>query len=209
MSEIPRWSMWFTFFAGFAVSAALTQILPSSATVGSAAADEPAAVAVNQDALSSRAPTGNANELRWRVAEARYESGGDNTYCSTAVTATNLTGSTVDIMLEWMNATGSSLGTSTKVAVAAHGHVEWVANNTVESGLPGGGSGLTDFSGHALVYSEDPRIMVSARVYCRDGTGNQANIVSDYMVPTLPVGTTMDFFQAGMPSVWLNTRTVE
>jgi hypothetical protein len=44
--------------------------------------------------------------------------------------------------------------------------------------------------------------MATARIYCRDATGIAANIVSDQTIPAYPVGTTADFFQAGMPMSW-------
>jgi hypothetical protein len=56
-----------------------------------------------------------------------------------------------------------------------------------------------DFQGYAHVHADDPRIMVTARVFCRDGLGIGANVVSDYQVASYPVGASMGFFLARTP----------
>ena len=52
------------------------------------------------------------------------------------------------------------------------------------------------------MHADDPRIEVASFQYCRDGIGGGQNIASITQVPVYPVGATMEYFQAGMPTTW-------
>jgi hypothetical protein len=53
------------------------------------------------------------------------------------------------------------------------------------------------------VHADDPRILASAAIVCRDAAGSGAtNIEAMTDVATFPVGATMEYFQAGMPVSW-------
>jgi hypothetical protein len=151
----------------------------------------------------AHAPTVTDMPLRWRIARARHESGNFNTYCGTEVVVTNLTGSPVEAKVEFLNSGGASEGVSA-ISLAAFDPDNVITNLNVEPGVTDivGYLALGDFQGYALVYADDPRIMATARIYCRDATGSAANVVSDQMVPAYPVGASAEFFKAGMPGSW-------
>lgn len=147
-----------------------------------------------------RAPTVTNPPLRWRVAEVREETDNFNTFCGTAITITNTTDGTVNVTIEYLDNGGVPEAVDS-FTIAAFSSNFAVTDIDVEPGLlfaniPGS-SGLDDFQGYAHVHADDPRIMVTARVFCRDGLGTSANIVSDYQVATYPVGSSAQFFLAG------------
>lgn len=160
-----------------------------------------------QERLESETPADHAPAvtdmpLRWRVARARHQTGGYNTFCGTAVTVTNLTGSTVNAKVNFLGFLGNSLAVE-EISLAAYDPDVVITNLDVEPGIADvSDAELVAFQGYALVYSDDPRIMVAGRIYCRDGLGILAAVVSDHMVPAYPVGTTAQYFQAGMPVNW-------
>ena len=160
----------------------------------------------------SKGPTSTL-PLRWRVSWAAQETGNEFTWCSTAVVVTNTTAAGVDVEVEWMkiDGTGAAL---VPVTIPAYGNRASVASQTGAiaaervNNVPWISSGTTmayiyDFYGYALVSAEDPRIMVSAFQYCRNGLGyTGATIVSQTNIPVYPVGATAEFFQAGLPAGW-------
>jgi hypothetical protein len=181
----------------------LTQFAPPEAQAGTSPLIQDSQARPEPPSTGPHAPTVTDMPLRWRIARARLETGGFNTYCGTEVVVTNITGSTVNAKVEWMDHLGASLGVET-LNLTAYEPDNVAANITVEPGelFVAANSGLSDFQGYALVYADDPRVMATARIYCRDATGIAANIVSDQTIPAYPVGTTADFFQAGMPMSW-------
>jgi hypothetical protein len=51
-----------------------------------------------------------------------------------------------------------------------------------------------DFQGYALVNADDPRVFVSAHMFCE-----KSGSMSFASIPAYPVGATLEYFQAGMP----------
>jgi len=146
--------------------------------------------------------------LRWRVSWSALNTGSFDTWCSTAIVVMNTKNSKVQVEVEWMDWRGIP------VALRADGIAKY-RSKVWTVALPGGrinnlpwgfydlAALPSDFQGYALVTANDPRILVSAFQYCRTDVGFAgATIVAHTNIPAYPVGTTMDFFQAGMPAAW-------
>lgn len=143
---------------------------------------------------------GAEHPVRWRVAHATEETGHSDTYCGTAINVTNLTGSTVEAEVEWINAAGTSIAVRDEF-VFANAKKTFVADSDV-SPVPWSfqnSANLDDFAGYALVRAEDPRIMVGAIEYCRAGLAD-APLVSQVAIPAYPAGATVRYFQAATPA---------
>lgn len=137
--------------------------------------------------------------VRWRVAHATEETGHSNTYCSTAISVTNLTGSTIEAEVEWVNAVGNAIGVEEEFLVAGENKT-FAADTDVNPGpwFIQNSADLDDFGGYALVRAEDPRVMVGAVEFCREGL-DEAALVSLVTIPAYPVGETVQYFRAATP----------
>lgn len=155
--------------------------------------------------LSQRAPTATL-PLRWQVSWATEQSV-DTTHCGTAVVVTNRTSSAVDVEVEWFDYAGDSLALRFQ-SVEGFSQKTWITGD--DASIPDTDSrpfyhddpaDIADIvGGFALVNADDPRIQVAAFQYCRDGQGAGKNITSITQIPVSPVGTTAEFFLAGMPA---------
>lgn len=155
---------------------------------------------VGTEPVQQRLPAGQGNyPLRWRVAWATEDA--SNAFCGTAVVVTNLTTDTRDVEVEWVDDNGDSY-------FLDYGFIDpldsdrWVTDSQVYT-YPFNANhdaNLLNFAGYALVYADDPRVMVSAFMFCRAGTGN-VPLVSITNIPTYPVGASMEFFQALNPAL--------
>ena len=110
-----------------------------------------------------------------------------------------------DIQVEWINDAGSALDMQSVTAAEGVPGRVWVftANTDIVSPMSSDkNSALVGiFEGSARVHSSDPRILVSAFMYCRTNTG-VVDLISVVDLPTYPVGVTLDYFRAGMPATW-------
>jgi hypothetical protein len=157
-----------------------------------------------------RAPVGPTSTLplRWRVSWASLNTGELETFCSTAVVVTNTTNSATEVEVEWMNHTGTSTALQLETVLAYRTFV-WVLRgatatiNPVPWRIDNSATISSGFKGHALVNSDDPRIMVSAYQYCRtDKDSPGPTVLAHTNIPAYPVGATAEYFQAGMPMNW-------
>jgi hypothetical protein len=159
-------------------------------------------------AAATAAPS--SRPLRWRVSYAAAwdtDTTGDNE-CFTVVSVLNTSSVTVSTDVEvfdatpWLAGTASltlAPGDSQNVFVVAGGASNSIPFKIDES-LP-----VTDFlGGFANVHADDPRILVSAFITCKEdgGTDNDKDLRSIANIPAYPVGSTAEFFQAGMPAAW-------
>jgi hypothetical protein len=139
--------------------------------------------------------------LRWYVSSVNENAAGtDNAYCMSAVRVRNVTTSVVTAEVEWVTFQGVSLDVRS-LSVPARGHRTFITDDDVSS-EPFGSSdnaNLIDFGGFAQVHASDPRIIVSAFLVCRTGTGPATNIVSITNLPAYPVGDFLGVFQADLP----------
>ena len=188
--------------AGFHAVSGTEQVDSEASAAALVATSQPEAVAeANAEAHQNRLPAGQGSyPLRWRVSWAVEDA--SNSFCATAVVVTNLTTATVDVDVEWVD----DVGDSYDVEYGFIGPLDsnrWITDDQI-SFYPfnwNEKSDLGDFRGYALVYANDPRVMVSAYMFCRTGTGLSANLVSITNIPAYPVGTTQEFFQAATPAV--------
>jgi hypothetical protein len=124
-------------------------------------------------------------------------------YCATVISVRNLTDSSVSVDVEWINWDNDSLALRNH-SLAARTLLQWATDDTVvvypywvDDDADIGG-----MIGYANVNADDPRILVTATVLCRDGDSVTSKFVSQNEIPAFPVGATMEFFQAGMPASW-------
>jgi hypothetical protein len=152
-------------------------------------------------APQQRVPAGQGNyPMRWRVSFAAENT--SLSFCGTAVVVTNLTSDTLDVEVEWVDDNGDRY-------VLDYGFIDpldsdrWITDDEVLN-YPfqwNQNANLGDFRGYAIVYASDPRVMASAFLYCRSGTGASTSLVSISNIPTFPVGATLDLFQAAVPAM--------
>ena len=119
----------------------------------------------------------------------------------------NLTASSVSVEVEWFQWNGST-DKLRPMTVPAQQMLQWATNNNIVL-LPyyaDDDALILGLVGYANVNADDPRILVTATVLCRDGTSGASKILSQDELPAFPVGATMDYFQAGMPAGWTPPR---
>ena len=158
------------------------------------------------EATGPKAPTSTL-PLRWRIPTAFEHTGSAETYCSTVVSVRNLTASSVSVEVEWFQWNGST-DKLRPMTVPAQQMLQWATNNNIVL-LPyyaDDDALILGLVGYANVNADDPRILVTATVLCRDGTSGASKILSQDELPAFPVGATMDYFQAGMPAGWTPPR---
>ena len=151
----------------------------------------------------SRTPT-STRPLRWRLAHAQEANDILGVYCMTVVQVNNTTSSEVIVDVEWFKYDGSSLGLATQ-PVAAQGSMGFITDDQIDPGgfQTLGNADLANFSGgYAHVNVDDPRIVATGYVVCRTNV-DDAELISMTQVAAIPVGSTAEFFQAGMPPDWL------
>ena len=142
--------------------------------------------------------------LRWHVTHAVEMNGGlANTYCATTVLANNMTSSSVGAQVEWFDHSGSSLGYSSGTVLSKRSFA-FFADTDINPQpflfLDNTSADLGDFAGYATVHADDPRIMVSAYLVCRTGSGWSAALLGIMPIKAFPVGATMEIFQAAIPA---------
>jgi len=162
---------------------------------------------LGKPASSPRAPSATL-PLRWKVSWATERST-DTTFCGTAVLVTNETSSSVSVEVEWFDKDGSALAlkplsvSSMQQRNFISGTGYLVPDTDYRPFDADEAAMLADIEGgYARVHASDPRILVAAFQYCRDGQGNNKNIVSITQIPVYPVGATLEFYQAGVPGMW-------
>jgi hypothetical protein len=188
--------------------------LPGLAGRAEAAVDTAAGGAYRGDeepgleVVGARGPTSTL-PLRWRVAAAHENVDDDETYCSTVVSVLNVTSASVNVEVEWMWWNNDSKALRLQ-AVPAESMMQWVTNEEINLNphVADDDAGLLKHHGYANVNADDPRILVTATVLCRDGKAAGAKIMSQNNVPTFPVAATAEYFMAGMPSVWMPPTAV-
>jgi hypothetical protein len=156
----------------------------------------------NESSTMARAST---KPLRWRVMNAFHDVDSNNSICGTVVTVRNLSAATVSVDVQWFNNLGFSEGLSTQ-SISSTVPKAFYTNinvNLAPFSIQGTTASTSDFSGWANVHADDPRILASAAIVCRDVAGTGAsNIEAMVDVATFPVGATLEYFQAGMPATW-------
>jgi hypothetical protein len=128
-----------------------------------------------------------------------------NSICGTAVSVRNIAPTTVSVDVEWFDHAGVSMGLSTRAISSEQLQVFWTNDNVHLHPFTADGTvtDTSDFAGWANVNAEDPRVLASAAIVCRDVAGaGTSDIEAMVGVPTYPVGATMEYFQAGMPMHW-------
>jgi len=158
----------------------------------------------NAEAESREVAT-STKPLRWRVSNAFHDVDSNSSICGTVVTVRNAAPAGVSVDVEWFNNLGISEGLSTQSIGPGNIRVFWTNNNVqlVPFTAIGTTASTSDFSGWANVNADDPRVLASAAIVCRDVAGQAAsNIEAMVNVATFAVGATMEFFQAGMPATW-------
>ncbi len=146
----------------------------------------------------------------WRVSFATRETG-SNSSCNTPIAIHNPSATTANVEVEWFHSWGAPLPdiavrSMAPATIASFMSRDSVSSNRVNTNpfwintnystiLAG------DFDGYAYVYSDNPRIIVSAFVTCRTDLGldSGVDIVSNANVPAYPVGMALEYFQAGAP----------
>ncbi len=145
---------------------------------------------------------------RWVVPGVHETVNVNGVFCSTAITVTTAfeVKNFLDVQVEFFSDTGVSMGAYVGVPHGAPGvRTTYVTDSEVTPiwTVVDGDADLSNFTGSAVVHSDDPRILVTAFEWCRSGTGAATTLLSVRDLPAYPVGATLEYFQAGMPA----TRT--
>jgi hypothetical protein len=151
--------------------------------------------------------------ITWHVPYAMFDSTSIDTHCATAIMISNPTPGTISTEIEYFaSATGYSLGYAS-VSVDSHvATASWLYRD------PGGGpyvyvdtnpfisdhiwhTVVDEFAGYASVHSNDPRIIVTAYMVCRDGLDVEAGakIVGMANIPTYPAHSALEYYRAASP----------
>ena len=176
------------------------------AAVGSQQAGQDVSPIPPTAGAESREVATSTKPLRWRVSNAFHDVDSDHSICGTVVSVRNVAAASVPVDVEWFDFNGNSIALSTLTIPSGDMNVFWTnANVQLEPFTASGiASNTVDFQGGwANVNANDPRILASAAIVCRDVAGQDAsNLEAMVNVPTFPVGATAEFFTAGMPDTW-------
>lgn len=141
--------------------------------------------------------------LRWRVSAIQENVDAANaTFCSTVVSVRNLTDVALTVEVEWYEWTGVSKAIRTRL-IPARREFQFASDNEINLRpyVPENDANLVNMNGYASVHSDDPRILASANLVCREGTASDAKLLVVRGIPTSAVGSTMELFRAGMPTL--------
>lgn len=145
--------------------------------------------------------------LRWRLSYAMQSdisaTGSEGTFCGTAVIVLNTTSASVDAQVEWFH-TGGSVG-YTPVTIPAHSMKGWWSDSSPRLAPikhSGAVSGTGFLIGYATVHAEDPRVVASAYLVCREAATGDTPVAAMTTIPTIPVGTSAEFFRAETSPAW-------
>jgi hypothetical protein len=156
------------------------------------------------EAVGPKVPTATL-PLRWRIPTAFENIFSNATFCTTVVSVLNATASSINVQVEWTSWGGFSQALR-PMALPASEMLHWVSDHqiNIRPYFPDDDAGLEGFSGYVNVHADDPRILVTAIILCRDDTFATplAKIRVHDTIPAYPVGTTAQYFQAGMPATW-------
>jgi hypothetical protein len=150
----------------------------------------------------------SSRPLRWRVscaAASDSDTAGTNE-CSTVISVLNTHSVGVPVDVELFNESAALEGSASFTLAAGDS----------QNAITFAGSGADSspffydqivvtgdfFGGFARVHADDPRVIVSAFLMCKED-GGVYPVRSISHIPAFPVGATAEFFQAGMPA----TRT--
>jgi len=148
-------------------------------------------------------PPASALPLRWRVAQLSEMEGVGGGSCMTFIKVQNLSGSSVSVDVE-MYGFGGSFLENISASVSTSGTGWWATDDVIkpEPFKVDHSADLANFyGGYAKVFADDPRILVSAYHLCRTGTGPSSELISIDSIPSYATGASMEFFQAGMPTM--------
>jgi hypothetical protein len=184
----------------------LTQIgLPSIATPAEAAESSSVAPVV----VPGGNPSGPASPqerfwatlpLRWEVPSFQENVDAANaTYCSSVISVRNVTDSAVEVEVEWYNHLNTPQAIRTRTILAEQ-VLQFATDDEINMlpFSPQNDAGLANMIGYARVHADDPRILATANLICRDGTAADSSITAIVGLPTTPVGVTLDIFTAGL-----------
>jgi hypothetical protein len=155
-----------------------------------------------------------AGPLRWRIPYAlEVFSGGSAGYqCHTAVSILNASSAAVDVEVVLFDSAGVVEASALR-NLPVDDSLVYTSATPEETNMPfpfgieaemvlQSASILTN--GFALVYAEDPRVLVTAFVSCvgtlQPSLGEAFRGITN--IPAYPVGATMEYFQAGTSPVW-------
>jgi hypothetical protein len=154
-------------------------------------------------ATATHAPT-STKPLRYRIPYAQNVNYTSSGYpdCVTVVSVVNFGPTATSVDVEFFREVGAPAGLATKSVSAGQAGV-FITDSTDIQSQPFVGDVWAytgDFDGYALVNADDPRIIVTAMLRCGDNTHPLPVAITN--IPAVPVGATMDYFQAGMPATW-------
>jgi len=145
--------------------------------------------------------------LRWRV---RYAMLLDNNEsdCVTVINVHNLAPSSTTVDVQWLDTDSLSVALRSQ-ALAPGKHLNLIpmfSGGSIDSSSDpfiyvDWVEVLGNFEGSARVFSDDPRVSVTAFLKC-DTSPSDSDPSSIAHIPCDPIGATMEYFQAGMPADW-------
>jgi len=153
---------------------------------------------------ASRAPTAT-ERARYYIPHVQEVINVNNTFCSSAIIITvpfTAPAGGIKLEVEVFNDIGNTQVLQTVAPVARPGdRYTVITDNEIEEPfvVVDKDLDLTNFTGFAIISASDPRILVTAYDYCREGTGALDDLVSMNAITVYPLGMTLEFLKAGLP----------
>lgn len=140
--------------------------------------------------------------LRWRIPFARHrnETAEGKMDCATAVSVMKLGADPVQVDVEFFRSSGAPVGDAS-ITLGTGQQSGMLTTNDDVSLVPFFSSADADtveFFGHALVFADDPRVLVGAYLICHQEAGFENFPATVNELAAFPVGQTFTLFQAGM-----------
>lgn len=143
--------------------------------------------------------------LRWRIPFAAHTNtsidGAED--CATVISAVGFGPDAITVEVEFFSSEGVSAGRTSHILDMPGEHDLHVTGEdvSIRPFLVADASADTgNFNGHALVFSDDPRIFVGVYLTCHEtgASGFPSHVTN---LSAFPVGQTVTFFQAGTPGL--------
>jgi hypothetical protein len=159
----------------------------------------------------TRAPAATL-PLRWTIgyAAAVDQETSGLIECLTAINLVSMAPGSVSVEVVFLDDDGLSVGTTSFSLATGNPHSSAAVAGTGNFWPLSAGSFInTGFfvGGFARVYADDPRVLATAFLQCKDGAAAGVgsafqDVHSHANIPAFPVGTTAQYFTAGMPATW-------
>jgi hypothetical protein len=134
--------------------------------------------------------------LRWRVSSFQETvDPATATYCSTVVSVLNVSSKSAAVEVEWYDERGVSKRIR-RETISPGREMQFASDDRINVApfVPENDAALENMHGYAQVHASRAKIQATANLVCREGTDTSSNLIAIKMIPTFPVGRTLDLF---------------